>query len=94
MKQLLGELYKNRDNYNKLLTSLVLKNRTKNAQLDDNDVHKVLNELERKMQSNENSIFSLQTYIDSKTNDNKFGSLLKNCMDLQEKINEEILKHF
>ena len=47
-----------------------------------------------KMQSNENSIFSLQTYIDSKTNDNKFGSLLKDCMDLQEKINEEILKHF
>ena len=72
MKQLLGELYKNRDNYNKLLTSLVLKNRTKNAQLDDNDVHKVMNELERKIQSNENSIFSLQTYIDSKTNDNKY----------------------
>ena len=40
------------------LTSLVLKNRTKNAQLEDNDMFKRLRELEKKMQMNENNIFS------------------------------------
>lgn len=94
MKELLKVLKANKENYNKLLTTLVLKNRTKNAQLEDNDMFKKLRELEKKMQSNENNIYSLQTYIESKANDNQFGDLLKECMKLQEEINQEILKKY
>jgi len=45
-KNLLVVLNQNKDNYNKLLTSLTLKNRTKNTQLEDNDIYKRLHELE------------------------------------------------
>ena len=58
-KKLLVYLNQNKENYNKLLTSLILKNRTKNRQLEDNDIYKRLHELEVKMQNNENTIYSL-----------------------------------
>ena len=93
-KKLLVYLNQNKENYNKLLTSLILKNRTKNRQLEDNDIYKRLHELEVKMQNNENAIYSLQSYIDSKSNENQYGNLLKECMDLQQKINEELLKRY
>ena len=93
-KKLLVYLNQNKENYNKLLTSLILKNRTKNRQLEDNDIYKRLHELEVKMQNNENTIYSLQSYIDSKANENQYGNLLKECMDLQQKINDELLKRY
>ena len=61
---------------------------------EDNDIYKRLHELEVKMQSNENTIYSLQSYIDSKANENQYGNLLKECMELQQKINEELLKRY
>ena len=64
-KKLLVYLNQNKENYNKLLTSLTLKNRTKNTQLEENDIYKRLRELEVKMQANENTIFSLQRPWDS-----------------------------
>ena len=93
-KKLLVILNQNKENYSKLLTSLTLKNRTKNTQLEDNDIYKRLHELEVKMQQNENTIYSLQSYIDSKANENQYGNLLKECMELQQKINDEILKKY
>ena len=93
-KKLLVILNQNKENYSKLLTSLTLKNRTKNTQLEDNDIYKRLHELEVKMQQNENTIYSLQSYIDSKANENQYGNLLKECMDLQQKINDELLKRY
>ena len=94
MKSLLLILKSNKDNYDKLLTSLVLKNRTKNAQLEDNDMYKRMRDLEKKMQANENTIYGLQSYIDSKANDNEFSGLLKECMALQKQINDELLKKY
>ena len=94
MKSLLIILKSNKDNYDKLLTSLVLKNRTKNAQLEDNDMYKRMRDLEKKMQANENTIYGLQSYIDSKANDNEFSGLLKECMALQKQINDELLKKY
>ena len=94
MKSLLIILKSNKDNYDKLLTSLVLKNRTKNAQLEENDMYKRMRDLEKKMQANENTIYGLQTYIDSKANDNEFSGLLKECMALQKQINDELLKKY
>ena len=93
-KKLLIILNQNKENYNKLLTSLTLKNRTKNTQLEDNDIYKRLHELEVKMQANENTIYSLQSYIDSKANENQYGNLLKDCMEFQQKINNELLKRY
>ena len=93
-QKLLIILNQNKENYNKLLTSLTLKNRTKNTQLEDNDIYKRLHELEVKMQQNENTIYSLQSYIDSKANENQYGNLLKDCMELQQKINNELLKRY
>jgi len=93
-KKLLVYLNQNKENYNKLLTSLTLKNRTKNTQLEENDIYKRLRELEVKMQANENTIYSLQSYIDSKANENQYGNLLKECMELQQKINNELLKRY
>ena len=93
-KKLLVILNQNKENYSKLLTSLTLKNRTKNTQLEDNDIYKRLHELEVKMQANENTIYNLQSYIESKANENQYGNLLKECMDLQQKINDELLKRY
>ena len=94
MKSLLIVLNQNKDNYDKLLTSLVLKNRTKNAQLEENDIYKRMRDLEKKMQANENMIYGLQNYIESKANDNEFSGLLKECMALQKQINDELLKKY
>ena len=94
MKDLLVILKQNKENYNKLLTSLVLNNRTKNAQLEENDIFKRMRELEKKMQANENTLYGLQTYIDSKANDNEYSGLLKECMALQKQINDELLKKY
>ena len=94
MKDLLIILKQNKENYNKLLTSLVLNNRTKNAQLEENDIFKRMRELEKKMQANENTIYGLQTYIESKANDNEYSGLLKECMALQKQINDELLKKY
>ncbi|MCQ2820942.1 MAG: hypothetical protein MJ252_27100 [archaeon] len=94
MKNLLIVLKENKDNYNKMLTKLVLKSRTKNSQLEDNPTYKKLRELEKKMQANENNIYSLNSYIDSKGGECQFAGLLKECMKLQESINAELLKKY
>lgn len=94
MTRLLEVLNQNRDNYNKFLTTLVLKNRVTNAKLEENDSYKKMRELEKRMQANENNIYSLQCYIESKANDNQFGPLLKECISIQEEINNLLLKKF
>lgn len=92
MTDLLSYLEKNKDNYSKLLTSLLLKNRSKTTNLEEMETFKKLREMEKKIQENENYIFSLQSYIDSKAKDNEFSHLLKECMDLQQEINAELIK--
>jgi chromosome segregation ATPase len=92
MNELFPYLEKNKENYNKLLTSLILKTRSKSTNLEDLDTYKKLRELEKKIQENENYIFSLQSYIDSKAMENDFSHLLKEVMDLQRDINEELIK--
>lgn len=74
------------------MTSLILKNRSKTNQLEDMDSYKRLRELEKKMQENENVIFSLTSYVDSKLNESDFTGIMKECMDLQVEINNELVK--
>lgn len=92
MLDLLKFLEKNKENYSKLLTSVILKNRTKTTQLEDSESYKKLRELEKKMQENENFIFSLSQFIDSKANENNFSHLLKECLEIQQEINNELVK--
>ena len=92
MNELITYLEKNKDNYNRLLTSLILKNRSKSTNLEEIETFKKLREMEKKIQENENYIFSLQSYIDSKANENNFSHLLKECLDLQQEINSELIK--
>jgi len=92
MTQLSIFLEKNKDNYNKLSTSLLLNSRSKAANLEEIETFKKLREMEKKIQENENYIFSLQSYIDSRANENEFSAMLKECMDLQAQINSELIK--
>lgn len=69
-----------------------MKNRSKSNQLEDMDSYKRLRELEKKMQENENVIFSLTSFVDSKLNESDFSSIMKECMDLQAEINNELVK--
>jgi chromosome segregation ATPase len=94
MKELMVVLEKNKENYNKLLTSLILKNRSKSTQLEDNELFKKLRELEKKMQDNENFIYSHQTFIESKVKENDYSALMKECMDIQHEINNELIKKY
>jgi len=74
------------------LTSLILKNRSKTNQLEDMDSYKKLKDLEKKMQENENVIFSLTSFVDSKLTESDFSAIMKECMDLQKEINNELVK--
>lgn len=69
-----------------------MKNRSKTNQLEDMDSYKKLREIEKKMQENENVIFSLTSFVDSKLNESNYQSLIKECMDLQQEINNELVK--
>jgi hypothetical protein len=48
--------------------------------------------MEKKMQENENYIYSLLSFIDSKKNDNNYQNIMKECEAMQEDINNELLK--
>ena len=44
------------------------------------------------MQENENIIFSLTSFVDSKLTESDFSGIMKECMDLQVEINNELVK--
>jgi hypothetical protein len=56
------------------------------------DSYKKLREIEKKMQENENVIFSLTAFVDSKLNESDYNGIMKECMDLQQEINNELVK--
>lgn len=69
-----------------------MKNRSKTTQLEDLDTYKKLRDIEKKMQENENYIFSLLTFIDSKTNESDYSLIMKECLEIQSEINNELIK--
>ena len=74
------------------MTSLILKNRSKTNQLEEMDSFKKLRDIEKKMQENENIIFSVTAFVDSKLNESDYNALMKECLDLQVEINNELIK--
>jgi hypothetical protein len=92
MNDLIKFLEKNKDNYNKILTQLIVKNRSRTTQLEDNEAYKSMRELEKKIQENDNYIFSIQNFIESKAGENEYSGLMKECMALQQEINDILVK--
>jgi hypothetical protein len=92
MNDLLKYLERNKEHYNKILTGLILKHRSKSTQLEDNDTFKGLRELEKKIQESDNYIFSIQNFIESKSSENEYGNLMKECIELQQEINGILIK--
>lgn len=91
MQELLMFLEKNKNSYKTLLEAMRFKAKSKQTQLEEMDSFKKLRELEKKMQENENYIHSLVTYIDSKEKESDFSQIMKECMDLQQEINNELI---
>jgi len=92
MKDLMVFLDKNKNSYKTLLEPVKYKSKSRLSKLEEMDSYKKLRELERKMQENENYIHSLITYIDSKEKESDYSLLMKECLDLQQEINSEIIK--
>lgn len=92
MQELLVFLEKNKNSYKNLLETIKFKTKSKMNQLEEMETFKRLREMEKKMQENENYIHSLMTYIDSKEKESDFSQIMKECMDLQQEINAEIVK--
>jgi chromosome segregation ATPase len=92
MQELLGFLEKNKNSYKTLLESTKYKAKSKSSQLEDLETYKRLHEMEKKMQENENYIYSLITYIDSKEKESDYSQIMQECLDVQQEINSEIIK--
>lgn len=92
MQDLLAFLEKNKNSYKTLLEATKWKCKSKGTQLEELDTYKKLREMEKKMQENENYIFSLTTYIDSKEKESDYSQIMDECLNLQQEINAEIIK--
>lgn len=92
MKELLVFLEKNKNEYKTLLESTKWKEKSKLSQLEEMEIYKRLREMEKKMQENENYIFSLLTYIESKEKESDYTAIMRECLDLQQEINNELIK--
>jgi predicted RND superfamily exporter protein len=60
--------------------------------MEELETYKKLRDMEKKMQENENYIFSLLGFIESKNQENSYSHLAKECMELQQEINTELVK--
>lgn len=91
MQDLLAFLEKNKNQYKNLLEATKYKCKSKGTQLEELETYRRLREMEKKMQENENYIFSLITYIDSKEKESDYSQIMEECLSLQQEINAEII---
>ncbi len=54
---------------------------------------KKLREIEKKIQENENTIYGITTYLDSKAGETDYSQVMKECLALQNEINQELIKN-
>ena len=69
-----------------------MKNKSKTTQMEELETCKKLRDMEKKMQENENYISSLLSFIESKNQENSYSHLAKECMEIQQEINNELVK--
>jgi hypothetical protein len=60
--------------------------------MEELETFKKMREMEKKMQENENYIYSLLSFIEAKQNENSYNDIAKECLDLQVEINNELIK--
>jgi len=85
-------LEKVKNSYNKLLTPLNLKANAKSTQLNDLDHFGKLRDMEKKMQENDTVIHGISNYIESKSSEADISHVTKECLDIQNDINQELIK--
>jgi hypothetical protein len=56
------------------------------------ETYKKLRETEKKIQENENQIYGISTYLESKANETDFSQIMKECLEIQNDINNELIK--
>lgn len=67
--------------------SLSMKESAKASQLAENKYHKELMELEQKMSMNEQNLFSLRSFIESKSSETNYEPISADCKSLLLEIN-------
>lgn len=76
------------------IKSLTIKFDTKRQQMEDNKISKELKDLEQKVSFNEQNIFGLKSYIDSKGGETNYQGLVQDCRDYMETINSVLLSRY
>ena len=69
-----------------------LKAETKRAKLVQSEVFKSLNEKEVQMMQNEQGIYNMKQYIESKSLETNYKATLHQCLEVVQRLNSEIIK--
>lgn len=56
------------------------------------DIYNRLNEIEKRLISNESQIYAINQYIEARSADTNYHQYLQDCMQLCHDINQEIIK--
>lgn len=89
IKKLVSQ-YKN--GLSKQVTYHSMKHDTRKNQLFQSDIYNRLNEIEKRLISNESQIYAINQYIEARSADTNYHSYLQDCMQLCHDINQEIIK--
>ena len=76
------------------IKALSIKFDTKKQQMEDNKISKELKDLEQKLSFNEQNIFNLKSYIDSKGIETNYQGLVQECKDSIDSINGFLLNRY
>ncbi|CAG9332959.1 unnamed protein product [Blepharisma stoltei] len=87
-------LVNKKDTLSQQLRALTIKLDTKKQQMGDVKFYKELQETESKMTINEQTIFGLKSYIESKGAETNYGPIMNDCMRILEDINNTLLSRY
>ena len=87
-------LYGKKETFVTMSRNLGLKLDTKKQQMEDNKIAKELKDYEQKLAMNEQTIFGLKSYIDSKGVETNYQSLVQDCKGYIDMINSVLLNRY
>ena len=76
------------------LKMLTIRLDTKKQQMEGNKIHKEMKDTEQKMSFNEQNIFGLRTYIDSKGVESNYMGLAQECKEHMDSINAVLISRY
>jgi intraflagellar transport protein 74 len=83
-----------KDSFIQMIRGLNVKFDTKKQQMEDNKLTREIKDTEQKLFYNEQSIFSLKSYIDSKNMESNYIGLVQDCKDYVDGINAILLHRY